>query len=124
MEQKKRGCYYVYMEYSLPEGLHSEHIITLNQHGAIVDMQVGRQSVKFQCPSKVFTETELAEIIKKERGKRVDLPPPFTNYKTRFLRSGCLYLYIEYNSPDMRKNHMLFTIDQYGELMEFYRSQP
>ncbi len=49
---KKRGCYYVYIEYRLPEAPDSNHIITLNQHGAIVDMQAGRSSFKLQCPAR------------------------------------------------------------------------
>ena len=121
---KKRGCYYVYIEYLLPEAPDSNYMITLNQHGEIVDVLASGQSVKLQCPSKVFTENELAEIVRIERGKRDDLPPPFTNYEVQMQRLGCLYLYIEYSSPEIRENYMAFRIDPYGQVMEFSRSQP
>ncbi len=121
---KKRGCYYVYIEYRLPEAPDSNHIITLNQHGAIVDMQAGRSSFKLQCPSKVFTENELAEILRTELGKRGDLPPPLENVRTRVDRLRCLYLYFEHNVPEQRGDYQVFTIDPFGELMWFSRSQP
>lgn len=77
-----------------------------------------------KCPAKVFSESELAEIIKVERAKRQDLPPPFQKYKTRVDRLRCLYLYFEYALPETKGNYQVFTIDPYGELMEFSRSQP
>lgn len=121
---KKRGCYYVYIEYSLPAAPESNHMITLNQHGAIVDMRAGGESIKLECPSKVFTENELAEIVRTEREKRSDLPPVFENVRLRVDRLRCLYLYFEHNVPEQRGDYNVFTIDPLGELMEFSRSQP
>jgi len=121
---KKRGCYYVYIEFPIPAVMDSNHMITLNQHGTIVNVLAQGQLVKLQCPDKVFTENELAEIIRTEREKRVDLPPPFTSYEVLVQRLGCLYFYTEYTSPEIRKNYKAFKIDPYGELMEFFLSQP
>ena len=121
---RRQGHYYIYIEYGLPEAPDYSQIFNLNRYGIIVDVQMGRKAVKLKCPDKVFTESELAEIIKKERETRDDLPPPFPNYRTRVDRLRCLYLYFEYNLPEKRGDYQVFTIDPLGELMEFSRSQP
>ncbi len=121
---RKQGCHYVYIEYGLPEAPEYNHIFSLNQYGAVVAASTGRTTVKLKCPDKTFTESELAEIIKKEREKRHDLPPSFPSYRTRVDRLGCMYLYFEYALPEARGNYEVFTIDPFGELMEFSRSQP
>lgn len=122
---RKDGCYYVYIEYGLPEAPEYNQIFKINQRGVIVDVQMGAESVKgLKCPDKTYTETELAEIVKKERAKRADLPPEFPKYKTRLQRMRCLYLYFEYALPERRGEYQVFTIDPFGELMEFSRSQP
>lgn len=77
-----------------------------------------------KCPDKVFSESELADIIKAERAKRQDLPLVFSNYKARVIRLRCLYLYFEYPLPESRGIYQAFTIDPFGELMEFSRGQP
>lgn len=118
-----RLCHYLYREYAAGE-LHNNQTFTLSPHGVIVDARRGRRQSFLQCPEKVFTESELAEIIKKEREKRSYLPPPFPNYKTRVSRSGCLYLYSEYNVPEKRGDYLEFTIDPFGELMDFSRNRP
>lgn len=38
---QRRGCYYVYIEYGIPEVIHYVRIFELNQYGAIVDAQSG-----------------------------------------------------------------------------------
>lgn len=121
---RRKGCHYVYIEYGLPEVPDYSQIFMLNQNGAIVDAQMGTSVEHLKCPDKVFTNSELAEIIKKEREKRGDLPPPFPNFKTRIDRLRCLYLYFEYNLPEKRGDYQVFTIDPFGELMDFSRSQP
>jgi hypothetical protein len=122
---RKQGRYYTYIEYGLPEAPEYNQIFKLNRYGAIVDVQTpGESEESMKCPDKVFTESELAEIIKKEREKRDDLPAPFPNYRTRVARLRCLYLYFEYALPETRGNYQVFTIDPFGELMEFSRSQP
>lgn len=121
---RKQGCHYVYIEYGLPEAPEYNQIFKLNQYGAVVDAQTGGEASSLKCSGKVFTESELAEIIKKEREKRSDLPSPFPNYKVRVDRLRCLYLYFEYALPETRGNYQVFTIDPFGELMEFSRSQP
>ena len=121
---KRRGCYYVYIEFSLPETVDSNHMITLNQHGAVVDIQARGQANQLECPSKVFSETELAEIIRSEREKRSDLPAPFENFRLQVSRLRCLYLYFEHKVPEQRGDYQVFTIDPLGAVMEFSRSEP
>ena len=121
---KRRGCYYVYLESSLPEAPDSNHMITLNPHGAIVDIQARGRLSELECSSKVFSEAELAEIIRSEREKRSDLPPPFENFRLQVSRLRCLYLYFEHKIPEQRGDYQVFTIDPLGELMEFSRSEP
>src|SRR5437870_4912054 len=65
---RRQGCYYVYIEYSLPETPDDNHIFKLNQQGVIVDSTPGSP----KCPDKVLTESELAEIVARERAKRRD----------------------------------------------------
>jgi hypothetical protein len=123
----KRGCYYGYFEHGIPEAIHYEQMFELNQYGVIVDVTVGGRggkTPKMRCPDKVFSESELAEIIKEERVKRQDLPPPFPDYKTRVSRVRCLYFYYEEALPETRGNYQVFRIDPLGELMRFSRSQP
>jgi hypothetical protein len=123
-EVRREGCYYVYVEYGLPETPEYSRVFKLNQYGVIVDAGTGLRGESLKCPDKVFNESELTEIIKKERERRGDLPPPFPNYKTRVSRFRCLYFYFEYNLPEKRGDYQVFTIDPFGELMEFSRSQP
>lgn len=120
----RQGCHYVYVEYGLPEAPEYNHIFSLNQYGVIVDAQGGNEGEHLKCPDKVFTESELAEIIKKEREKRDDLPLPLPSYKTQVSRSRCLYFYYENALPETRGNYHAFIIDPFGELMEFHRAQP
>lgn len=40
---KRQGCYYVYIEYGLPEAPEYNNIFRLNQNGVIVDAQTGNQ---------------------------------------------------------------------------------
>ena len=122
---RKQGCYYVYIEYGLPSAFEYHQMFWLNQFGVIVDVLIGNaQTVKLKCPEKVYTESELAEIIKKEREIRQDLPPPFLNFRVYVDRSSCLYMYYEYNLPEKRGDWQVFTIDPYGELMDYSRSKP
>ena len=119
---KRQGCYYAYIEYGLPEAPEYNQIFRLNPHGEIVDVQGGGKAMK--CPEKVLTEADLAEIVAAERARRHDLPPPFPRSRTRVDRARCLYLYFEYALPEKRGDYQVFTIDPFGELMEFSRSQP
>ena len=116
----KEGCYYQYWEEKQPDALHASRRFTLNKFGAIVEILRGPAVMfEFKCPEKVYSESELAEIIKRERELRQDLPQPFSNYKVQTARYGCLYLYFESELPEGSKNYLVFTIDPFGELMEF-----
>jgi hypothetical protein len=116
----RKGCHYVYVETGLPEAPDYRNVLTLNQHGAIVDADHSNLT----CPEKILSESELAEIVRKARATRRDLPPPFANFTTYVDRRRCLYLYFEYAVPAQRGNFQLFTIDPFGELMEFSRGRP
>lgn len=124
---RKKGCHYTYIEYLLPETPDASQIFTLNQYGVIVSVQVGitpPDAIKIKCPKKVLTKSQLTKIIKKERQKRNDLPAAFSSYTIRVMRSQCTYLYFEYAVPEQRGNFQVFTIDPFGELMDFSRSKP
>lgn len=117
---RRQECHYVYIEYGLPETPDNNHIFRLNQYGVMVDAEPGKP----KCPAKVLTESELAEIISRERGKRRNLPTAFSKQKTRVERMRCMYLYFEYALPEKKGNFQVFTIDPFGELWEGHRSKP
>ncbi len=71
------------------------------------------------CPERVFTETELTDIINKQRAIRTDLPTKFNKTRIEVMRLRCLYLYFEHSIPESLNHYHVFTIDQFGELMEF-----
>lgn len=121
---KGQGCHYVYIEFGLPETPGEQHIFRLNRAGVIVDVQAHGQTLQLKCPDKVFTEGELAEIVKKARENQQGQPSPFPNYRVRVDRLGCLYLYFEYAVPESRGNYHTFIMDHFGEYMECHRAQP
>jgi hypothetical protein len=125
---RRQGCYYVYIEYGIPEAFHKEHIFKLNRHGVIVDAGGGNAPAdtpgKMKCPDKVFTKVDLAAIVRSERAKRRDLPQALSSQETQVERLRCLYLYYEYALPKKKGDYQVFTFDPYGELMDVYRSKP
>ena len=123
-EVGRDGCYYVYVEYPLPEVPHNSQAIVLNQHGVIVDARAGALDQSLQCPEKVLSEEELTATLEKERDLRSDLPQPYADYEIHLQSSRCLHLYFEYKLPRRRGDYIVFTIDPYGEIMGFSRSDP
>ncbi len=122
---RRQGCHYAYIESGLPEAPERSQAIILNQHGVIVDTQIGNsQTSSLTCPDRVFTESELTEIVRKERERRKELPPAFSTSRIRVSRLRCLYLYFEYAVPERRGDYQVFTIDPLGEVMAFSRSKP
>ena len=117
---RRQGCHYVYIEYSLPRTPDHQNIFRVNQRGVIVDTE----PVSMTCPERTLTESELADVVKRERARRKDLPAPFANTRTRVDRNRCLYLYFEYAVPEQRGNFQVFTIDPLGELIDVFRSKP
>jgi hypothetical protein len=115
----KQGCHYTYVEYALPLTPDRNHVFRLNQHGVIIDAD----SDNFKCPERVFTESELAEIVSRERGKRRNLPPPFARQETRVNRARCMYLYFEHSVPRKKGHYQVFTIDPFGEVIEVQRGK-
>jgi hypothetical protein len=116
----KQGCHYVYLEHAIPEAPDRSNVFTLNQHGVIVDAQPGHMD----CPSRLFTDVELAAIVSKERARRGDLPPVLPNFTTRVSRLRCLYLYYENPIPFHPAKYQVFIIDPLGELLETFVSNP
>lgn len=121
-EVTQSGCQYIYAEYSLPETPEQSRFFRINRNGVIVDIQPSDGS--FQCPGENLTETELAEVVRMAREECPEMPRPYPSYRTRVDRMGCLYLYFEYALPDVRGKYKVFTIDSFGELLEFSVSQP
>ena len=89
----------------------------INQHGVIVDVRPG----SVVCPDKALTEADLAEIVRVERSKRKDLPPPFSKPTVEVSRLRCLYLYSEFGSNPSQ--YVTFTIDPLGEVMDVFRGK-
>lgn len=121
---RKEGCYYTYIEYGLPSAMEYHQIFRLNQYGEIVDAQSGGVEANLKCPQKQYANEELAEIIKKAREYRKDFSQPFKSYRVYVDRLGCLYLYFEYNQPERRGDYQVFTIDPFGEVMDYSHSNP
>jgi hypothetical protein len=117
---RRLGCHTEFIERALPRRPEEQNVFLINQHGVIVDAQPEGMA----CPGRVFSENELAEIVKKERARRTDLPPPYPNAQPRVTRSRCLFLYIEYAVPEQRGQFQVFTIDPFGELVEAFRNKP
>jgi hypothetical protein len=90
----------------------------LNQFGVIVDADT------LSCPERTLSESQLLDIVRNERAKRADLPPPFPHGSTNVSRNRCLYAVFEYPGPEPSRNFQVFTIDPLGELMEFLRIRP
>ena len=77
-----------------------------------------------KCPDKTLSIEQLAAIVAKERKVRTDLPPPPDQYKTKMIRMRCLYIYYEVPLPENSNVYQNFTIDPYGEIIEFYVNKP
>jgi hypothetical protein len=138
---RRDGCYYTYIENRLDARafpkerlviVDSSIIFKLNKDGAIVDMptrSIARPDQDQKTPSwcseeKVFSETELAEIVARARAKRSDLPALFPKSRVRVQRKGCVYRYWEYALPETLGNFQVFSIDRFGELMEIMSPHP
>lgn len=116
---RRQGCHYVYIENPVPETPDEHNMFWLNPKGLIVDIRPGTLT----CPEKVLTEHDLAEIVKTERSRRKNLPPPFAEFKTSVTRMRCLYLYTEHAAAGTTDRYQAFTIDPYGELFDVFRSK-
>jgi hypothetical protein len=120
----REGCYYQYSETGLPSKPEYYLFFTLNQFGAIVEARGGLgMPLKIKCTEKVYSLSELTEIIKKARKMRPDLPPPFPYYIVQVEREGCMYFYFERELPEDSRNYTVFQIDPFGELKKSYRRE-
>lgn len=116
---RKEGCHYVYIEYALPRTPDKQNIFRVNQHGVIVDVEPGAVT----CPDNELSESRLGEILNAARASRKDLPAAFPNTRVRVDRRRCLYVYFEYAVPEKPGNFQVFTIDQFGEVLDYYRNK-
>lgn len=124
---RRKGCHYVYMEHGIPEAPEYNQTFILNRDGVIVDAYVGASvdpDGAIECTEDALTATELAKIVREARAERDDLPPEYPDFRTRVERMRCLYLYFEYALPEVRGKYQVFTIDPFGEILEFSLSEP
>lgn len=77
-------------------------------------------SQELKCPDKVFSDSELINIVENARKTRSDLPVKLQNYSTKITRLRCLYIITERTTQADTNLYQTFTIDPYGELMDFY----
>ena len=119
-ELRKQGCHYTFIEFGLPQAPELLNIFKLNRNGILVDFEPGTP----KCPDQVIQQPELERIVANERARRPDLPKPFPQSRKRVDRLRCLYQIFEYSIPESRGNYQVFTIDQFGELMDFQRASP
>lgn len=123
-EVRRDGCYYVLVEFGLPPTPEYHQLFRLNRDGVIVSAQLGTEAVDLECPAGDLSQSELAARVAEERAARNDLPPPFPKSKVRIARLQCLYLYYEYEVPRTSGRYQVFTIDPFGEVMDFKFNQP
>ena len=67
---------------------------------------------------------ELRQIVDRERRRRPDIPSAVPEVRIQNQRLRCMYMVFEYAVPEVKGKFDLFTIDQYGEVLDFYRSSP
>jgi len=79
---------------------------------------VNAQSIA--CPENVLSELDLVNIVEAARVSSNDLPVKFSNYHTKVARLRCLYILYEIETSESSEIYQTFTIDPYGELMEYY----
>ncbi|TAK60987.1 hypothetical protein [Methylobacter sp.] len=75
---------------------------------------------ELKCPDKVYSESELINIVEEARKSRTDLPGKYLKYETSVIKLRCLYILYERPIPATEDVYQTFTIDPYGELMDFY----
>ena len=117
---RRQGCHYVYTETGLPESPDYRQVFTLNQNGKLVDVE----NISLKCDGNSMDAAQLRLIIGHERSRRSDIPSAAPEVRIQHQRLRCLYMVFEYAVPEVKGKFDLFTIDQYGELLDFYRSSP
>ncbi|HFE38462.1 MAG TPA: hypothetical protein ENK06_08620 [Gammaproteobacteria bacterium] len=75
------------------------------------------------CTAPVFNEKQIAEIIARERSVRDDLPEPYQEYEVSMRRKGCHYVYIENLLPMRPGRNIIFTLNQYGVIVDVMRGR-
>lgn len=117
---QRQGCHYVYIETGLPESPDYRQVFTLNQSGKLVDVE----NIALKCDGNNMDAAQLRLIIDRERSRRPDIPSAGPEVRIQNQRLRCMYMVFEYAVPEVKGKFDLFTIDQYGELLGFYRSLP
>ena len=75
------------------------------------------------CSAPVFNKKQIAEIIARERSVRDDLPDPYPEYEATMRRKGCHYIYIENLLPLRAGRNIIFTLNQYGVIVDVMRGR-
>lgn len=117
---RRQGCHYVYIETGLPESPDYRQVFTLNQSGKLVDVE----NVALKCDGRGLSMADLRLVIDRERSRRPDIPSAGLEVRIQNQRLRCMYMVFEYAVPEVKGKFDLFTVDQYGELLDFYRSSP
>ena len=76
------------------------------------------------CVAPALSNQQVVAIVAKERAMRTDLPPPFSEFKSTIRRKGCHYVYIEYALPETPDQINLFTLNQYGVIVDAQPGNP
>ena len=77
---------------------------------------------EFKCPDTSLSEEELTAIVTAQRARQPQLPPAYPQFRVRVEKVRCLYMYFEYALPEVRGKYQVFTIDPYGEVIDFSQS--
>jgi len=75
------------------------------------------------CIAPELSDKQIEEIISKERQARTDLPNHFKEYKITVHRQGCHYKYIEFGLPEKPGYNLIFTLNQYGVIVDVLRGR-
>ncbi|MDT4330394.1 hypothetical protein ACQE3E_01605 [Methylomonas sp. MED-D] len=75
---------------------------------------------ELSCPGRGLSESEIIDIVEKQRALRPELPKKYGVYETSVTRLRCLYVMYERQVPVENGIYQTFTVDPFGELMEYY----
>ncbi|WP_426991523.1 hypothetical protein [Methylomonas sp. CM2] len=72
-----------------------------------------------ECPGTKLSEAQLIDIVNKARLSNLDLPKVFEKSKTKLVMVRCLYMLQEVALPESLNKSNTFTIDPFGQLVDF-----
>jgi hypothetical protein len=71
------------------------------------------------CSGPEFTDEQIAEVIRRERFVRTDLPAELPSSTATVRRQRCHYIYVESVGDSSR----VFIVNQYGVIVDVLRSK-